>query len=193
MNIKQKFTMFADLKHVKRWAGAHTNNNFNVLEHTARVSLITQLICNELLTANAIELYDVNCAMRYALFHDTPETLFNDVNSKTKKDYPELNAVLKLYEVKILNNLIDDNNDISKDPLSKFIVKAADILDCWYEAKCEIKTGNSTKRLVEVANGDNRIAVINAFEEYYAPYDGKPKNILEHVLNIVIEFQHGYI
>lgn len=145
---------------VPRWGGRLTLNNFNLLQHTSRVTFLVDFF----LQSNKKELNftkerELNC-FRYAFYHDYPESILNDLPSPIKQENPELKKILIESEKIIMKDL-----ELIESKTAKFICKMADIYDCLHEAKKEIQSGNQDPEFKVVIDGyvENFTNKINDF------------------------------
>lgn len=150
---------FTKQKFVQRWNGRKTLSDFNLLEHSARVTHFSRMLINSVKSKGfVITDSDVISILEYSLYHDLPEVFLNDITSPAKKQYPELDKILKSIECDILAPY-----DLKTNDLAKFVCKLADILDCYFEACSEIGLGNKDPEFNLVVNGfDDRVK-----ETYY--------------------------
>ncbi len=161
---------------VKRWAGRATLNNFNLLEHAARVAcsvdVFLQVNSKELNFSTEEELQ----TLRYALYHDYPEVLLNDTPSPVKAKYPDLDVLLKEIEGEIMELL-----DLTETKNIKFICKIVDIKDCLYEAKQEKLLGNQDPEFDLVING-----YAATFAKQVAKFAGVDQSIVDKLKEMFI-------
>jgi len=131
-------TEFARQKHVKRWNGRKTLNDFNLLDHAARVANITRILCKLSEEAGLFLLPELKLhALEYALYHDFGEVYLNDTPSTVKAKHPELDCLITY---------------------SQAIVKYADIIDCLHEALLEKRLGSRDAEYdVVIANAMDKI------------------------------------
>ena len=141
---------FARQKNVKRWNGRCTLNNYNLLDHSARVANICRIMCQIIeLNGTPLDAQLKLHIMEYALYHDYAEIFMNDTPTPIKQKHVEFDAMIKSIEKEIMQPLI-----LPENKLVAFIVKLADIIDVTYEALSEIKLGAFDIDYIDVANGD---------------------------------------
>lgn len=147
-------TEFARQKHVKRWNGRKTLNDFNLLDHAARVANITRILCKLSEEAGLFLLPELKLhALEYALYHDFGEVYLNDTPSTVKAKHPELDCLIKSIEHELLAPL-----QLSVTAYSQAIVKYADIIDCLHEALLEKRLGSRDAEYdVVIANAMDKI------------------------------------
>lgn len=129
------------LGRVSRWGKRKTLNNFNVLEHSARVACLVDVF---LKVGNGIiaKEQELN-TLRYAFYHDYPEKILNDLPSPVKDEFPDLNMLLKSIEKDIMKPL-----NLTNSKQAKAICKFADIYDCKFESSQEILLGNQDQEFL---------------------------------------------
>lgn len=163
---------------VERWAKRLTLNNFNLLEHTARVTVLSdlylQLYKNDL---NIDKSQELN-VFRYSLYHDAPEVVLNDMPSPVKRIYPNLDKIQKQTEKTIMEDL-----NLVNSKIAKFICKISDIYDCRYESAAEIKAGNQDQEFKE--NFNNYLEIYRVQENKYKDYI--PEIISEKIKEIYLD------
>lgn len=151
---------------VERWAKRLSLNDFTLLEHSARVTALSDIFVQLYKENNTFSTEEeLNC-FRYSLYHDYPEAILNDMPSPVKKIYPELNEEQKIAEYKIMIDL-----DLPNSNISKFIGKMSDILDCRYESLAEITAGNEDPEYINNFNSFPQIyeTQLNKFKDLVPP------------------------
>lgn len=147
--MSKLITQFARQKYVKRWNGRKTLSEFNLLEHTARVAFISRELMRIADDRGCwVEYATMFAVMEYALLHDVSEVILGDVTSPTKRAFPKLDKLMKRLEGEVMQPF--GVGDIS--PLTKYICKLADIVDCFYEALEEISLGQRSQEFAMVVS-----------------------------------------
>ena len=118
------------LSGIKRFSRRLKVREENVAEHMWYVSYITSEICKELEMPERITL----AALKYAIYHDVPELVLDDVNHDVKQAYPEISKSLQKQEDYIFSKLGQDiynvynEEDLTTDNLvARLIVTLADV------------------------------------------------------------------
>ena len=145
---------------VERWAKRLSLNDFNLLEHTARVTALVDIFLQIKKTENNFDKSMELNVFRYSLYHDYPEVILNDMPSPVKQDYPILDKIQKNTEKEIMNIL-----ELTNSKTAKFICKIADIYDCLYESKAEILAGNKDPEYIK-----NRDSYENTYHKQLNKY-----------------------
>lgn len=120
-------------------------NTETVASHSFFVGLFTKIICDGLGVTPATKLL----ALEFALVHDAPESLMNDITYDAKKLMPGINELLEEFEKKYLGQHFpttvgtafgDDDGGMAH--LARLIVKLADIYSVLQYCDNEVLLGN---------------------------------------------------
>lgn len=151
---------------IDRWSKRLTLNDFKLLEHSARVTALVDVYLQLFKKENNFDKDTELNIFRYAMYHDYPEVILNDMPSPVKRQFPELADAQKGIEKIIMNPL-----NLQNSKVAKFICKIADVFDCLYEAKKEINSGNKDYEFKKVVNEYNLTYQnqLNKFEKYIKP------------------------
>lgn len=120
----------------------------NVAEHMWYVSYLTLQICNICKVSDKIK----NLALEYAICHDIPEIVLDDVNHDVKCNYPQIKRMLEREEDLLLESLGKDialthkGNVLHLPPcnykIAKAIVDLADVHSVAIYLESELLLGN---------------------------------------------------
>lgn len=166
--------LFSRQSQIKRWSRRETLNQFNLLEHSARVTCLVDVFLQVFKSELKINDSEALQITRYALYHDYPEVILNDTPSPVKRLYPELDSMLKEIEAEIMTNL-----ELDETKKTKFICKIVDIFDCRYEAQQEILLGNNENEFKIVLQ-----EYANNFNSQVKKYSGVSSKIVNRLMKL---------
>lgn len=133
------------LDNIIRYNTLKKHKHESVATHSFYTALFTMMLCNDIM------LHDdnvVRCAISYALIHDIPEIITNDITHDVKCRYPRISKLMEEYENEIYYEefpyVMELFNTLSsaQEDLVMNIVKLADILSVLQFASYEISMGN---------------------------------------------------
>lgn len=134
-------------------------NTETVASHSYFVSIFTKMICDGLGVDPEIKL----AALEFALVHDAPESLMNDITYDAKKLIPGINELLERFEKKYLSQHFPETTmtAFGEESLAKLIVKLADIYSVVQYCDNEVLLGNSRfeKLLDDSMNRANELII----------------------------------
>lgn len=132
------------LRFVQRWSGKMVIDRLNVLEHTARVSVLCRILMDNLIVSGKPLPIEVRSHVyEYSQVHDLEEAYTGDVPHSAKSDFPELKKELKAVSELLIGKYWSCSDDVGMKTLVTTIVKCADCIDCTREATNEIEVGNT--------------------------------------------------
>lgn len=147
------FAYLDRMKYINRWSLMRSNDNENIMEHSAQVAVIAHalaVIGNTYFSKN----YDEKQIAVLALFHETSEVITGDLPTPVKYYNPEIRDAYKALEDvandKLLNMLPKEMRPIYQNllkpdkncPEAK-LVKYADKLSAYIKCLTELKSSNN--------------------------------------------------
>lgn len=141
-NLKELYRL-SNIIRYNPWSKINTET---VSSHSFFVALFTKMICDGLEVKPSIKL----AALEFALVHDAPESLMNDITYDAKRLMPGINELLEKFEKQYLEKnfpetmkvaFIDEDSS-EEDLLVSLIVKLADVYSVIQYCNNEVQLGN---------------------------------------------------
>ena len=133
------------LNNIVRYNTLARQKDETVAAHSYYVALFSMLVADDLDVPSTIK----HMAIQFALIHDLPEVVINDVTHDAKDSMPEVVEVLDKYERKLQIQMFSDlgerysNPQLRDDKHAKCISIIADILSVLQYTENELDMGNS--------------------------------------------------
>jgi 5'-deoxynucleotidase YfbR-like HD superfamily hydrolase len=171
------------LRFVSRWAGKMVIDRLNVLEHTARVSVLCRILMdNIIVNSRPLPIEVRSHVYEYAQVHDLEEAFTGDVPHSAKMDYPQLKAELKVVSERVISQYWECDDTRGLKTLVTTIVKCADCIDCTREATNEIEVGNTKFEMMLVRSRLSTVLVNMrvGLNQDIAKYSAGMSQVLSH-------------
>ena len=143
---KEEFEKLSVLSNISRYNTRYRIKNESVAAHSFYTIWFTSKLCASMNLSPRVTML----AMEAAMVHDIPEIYINDITYDCKKLVPELEEILKPYELAIVDRISTEAADILFRPASteqkliNTIVKYADVLSVKQYALSEFRLGNTS-------------------------------------------------
>lgn len=143
-------------------------NKETVASHSYYVTLFTKMICDGLGVVPSIKLL----ALEFALVHDVPEYLMNDVTYDAKLLMPDIIPLLNKFEQSYLEQNFPETVDTaygSEDEriVARLIVELADVYSVIQYSDNEISLGNSRFQEIQAQSRMRASKIIKTLEGWY--------------------------
>lgn len=130
---------FNDQKKVATWSGVYTIKDYNLLERSAKVACIIDVLVrfsnlDKKIVTEKLHLESI----RLGMYEDLAKVTLNEISHKTKLMFPKLSKLRKELTFNELSKM-----NLSNDNTALFIAKIGDILNSYLEARVEKKLGSS--------------------------------------------------
>lgn len=148
----------------------------SVASHSFFVALFTKMICDSLGVIPSVKLL----AIEFALVHDAPEYLMNDVTYDAKQRIPGISELLRSFEREYLQENFPDSVATAfgaedERIIARLIVELADIYSVIQYCDNEVEFGNS--RFTEILDG-SKIRAYNVIQNLEGWYDIQCQKIM---------------
>lgn len=159
--LREKFknqSVFMALLHrqnsIKRWTKSQSIHQESLNDHCASVAYLGLLIGARHKMLNPESKFSPERLTIFCLFHDSPETLGEDLNGVLKGSDPKLKTLIKETESLISKKMAATIDPVLSDFVSPYflmdctdvekdLVKAADILSAYAKAISELRSNNA--------------------------------------------------
>lgn len=145
-NRAEEMTRIHQLNNIVRYNTRNKINPESVASHSFFTAYFVLSICRDFNIPDDVKLL----ALESAVLHDVPEVFINDITYDCKQLVPEIETLLRPYEVSVLEQIsshasrvLFGDNLTKAEKLANSIVEWADVLSVKQYALSEVELGNN--------------------------------------------------